>query len=400
MSRSKKETKFLESGVLTQRAMLAYINNELDDQERQQFEKLLKDDPFAREALEGLQGAPSKPAVSAALGNLNKKVRSRTGLREKKTINIHWSNYLWAAVLLGLLVGIGFVMINFLGKQNEHIAQTETQNPTPGLFDEPKPEQKFEQAASAPADSAASVSYSDTATFAGSGFAVTIPDNNQTNQNANKPAADGKKGKEEVIPMTNASGAASLERSNNSEAPAPSYQMNSTLTADDISTARGVTITQAKAEKKKTKATDTITADYSAKELNTVVRGSIVEKDEADKTVVITLDEAMRNFNSGNYKNSASQFAEILQHQPNNADALYFGAISDYINGNNKRSEKNFDKLLKDGTKYLDGSKWYKANILLNKGKRDEAKKLLDELSQSGGSYKERAVKKLSEMEY
>jgi len=70
------------------------------------------------------------------------------------------------------------------------------------------------------------------------------------------------------------------------------------------------------------------------------------------------------------------------------------------MNGNTKKSEKNFEKLLKEGAKYSEGSKWYKANILLKKGKRDEAKKLLDELANSGGSYKERAVKKKAEMEF
>ena len=108
----------------------------------------------------------------------------------------------------------------------------------------------------------------------------------------------------------------------------------------------------------------------------------------------------MKSFNGGDYKTSSEQFSEILKQQPNNTDALYFGGISDYINGNTKKSEKNFDKLLKDGTKFIECSKWYKANILLKKGKKDEAKKILDELANSGSSYKERAVKKRAEMEF
>ena len=103
---------------------------------------------------------------------------------------------------------------------------------------------------------------------------------------------------------------------------------------------------------------------------------------------------------SGPQKTHCYGINEILKQQPNNIDALYWGGISDYINGNTKKSEKNFDKLLKDGTKYVEGSKWYKANILLKKGKKEEAKKLLDELSNTSGSYKERAVKKKAEMEF
>ncbi|HWB65024.1 MAG TPA: tetratricopeptide repeat protein, partial [Chitinophagales bacterium] len=120
-------------------------------------------------------------------------------------------------------------------------------------------------------------------------------------------------------------------------------------------------------------------------------------KKESDK-VVVTMDDAMKNFNSGDYKAAADQFDKILHREPDNAEALYFGGISEYINGKTDKSEKNFDKLLKAGSSYQDGSKWYKANILLKKGKRDDAKKILEQLSSTNGSYKERAIKKMAEL--
>ena len=57
-----------------------------------------------------------------------------------------------------------------------------------------------------------------------------------------------------------------------------------------------------------------------------------------------------------------------------------------------------FDKILKKGGLYADGAKWYKANILVKKGDIEHGKTLLQELSNSNGSYKERATKKLAEM--
>jgi len=48
----------------------------------------------------------------------------------------------------------------------------------------------------------------------------------------------------------------------------------------------------------------------------------------------------------------------------------------------------------------MDGSKWYKANILLKQGKKEEAKKLFQQLSETSGSYKERAQKKLAETQF
>lgn len=109
-------------------------------------------------------------------------------------------------------------------------------------------------------------------------------------------------------------------------------------------------------------------------------------------------DDAMKSFNSGDYSTAGDDFDKILKRDPDNADALYFGGISDYINGKTAKSENNFDKLLKKGNKYIEGSKWYKANILIKKGHSEAAKPLLQDLSNSNGSYKERAIKKLAEM--
>ncbi len=113
---------------------------------------------------------------------------------------------------------------------------------------------------------------------------------------------------------------------------------------------------------------------------------------------VPTQAEAMQNFNAGRYKESSEQFETILKSQPNNSDAQYFGGVSDYLNGNLSKSEKQFDKLLKGGNRYTEGSKWYKANILIKKGKKEEAKKILQDLSNTNNSYKERATNKLKEL--
>ena len=56
------------------------------------------------------------------------------------------------------------------------------------------------------------------------------------------------------------------------------------------------------------------------------------------------------------------------------------------------------DKLIKKGS-YTEGSKWYKANILLSKGNKDDAVKILKQLTSSTSVFKERAIKKLEEIE-
>jgi len=122
---------------------------------------------------------------------------------------------------------------------------------------------------------------------------------------------------------------------------------------------------------------------------------------ESEKTIdpkkSVNLEDAMTLFNAGDYKKAAGKFDEELKVHPDNADALYFGGVSNYIAGDNGKAEKNFEKLIKKGI-YADGSKWYKANVLIRKGKKEEAKNIIRELTNSSGSYKERAIKKYEEL--
>jgi hypothetical protein len=59
--------------------------------------------------------------------------------------------------------------------------------------------------------------------------------------------------------------------------------------------------------------------------------------------------------------------------------------------------EANFDKLAKTGM-YPEGAKWYKANILIKKGRKEEAKPLLRDLINSNSSFKDRAVKQYEDL--
>lgn len=412
-----------EHGVVREEALLAYLNNELGADDVQQMEKLLADDPFAQEALEGLKQT-TRATAAAAVVNINRQVRERTGAKEARIVKLHWSTYAWAAVVLGLLIGVGFIMVTFIGnKSQNNIAMNEpAKQENVNLLEEQKPATPEIVSAAPTTDSAA----------------VSIPPvQSLTDANAVSPTdVNGKndagttKAENNNIALNGTSATVSANNVGVVSTPG-TYYMNSTIVADDKGTApagkvpakQGATNTYgytptslndestdgrtvlknsapASAERKSPAPELKKDKQVAAYTTQPVIRGGIIEKEEADRVTVITMDDAMKSFNNQDYKTSSEQFGEILKQQPNNADALYFGGISDYLNGNTKKSEKNFDKLLKEGNRYAEGSKWYKANILLKKGKKDEAKKLLDELANSSGSYRERAIKKKAEIEF
>ena len=401
--------KLSEQGIICEEALLAYVNNELNGDEKQELEKLLLDDPFAQEALEGLQQS-TKASAAVAVNNINKKVRERVGLKERKIIQLHWSNYAWAAVVFCLLIGVGFIMVSYFGKQDSSIAMNKNTAEEVNLL-----EKKVEETSVAPTD----------ITVATDSIVVTEQQNVAADESPAEVAPAFKANDKEVAEAESKDMKAVATKQQPAAAPvkvaAPALPANDAdkslavsggaakgkeevtmssykVASGDAKTEQKNIAAKAKEESLKKKAVER--KEDAAPTTESIVRGSIVETMPVNKVTIITMDDAMKSFNSGDYKASSEQFSEILNQQPTNADALYFGGISDYINGNTKRSEKNFDKLLKDGTKFTEGSKWYKANILLKKGKRDEAKKILDELANSSGSYKERAVKKRAEVEF
>lgn len=411
----KDNTKLTEQNALTREAMLAYVAGTLSAEDKQQFEELLKEDPFAQDALEGLQSTAQLTAATAIAG-INKKVRERTGLQQKKTIQLHWTSYAWAAVLLGLLIGIGFVMVNMLGNNNEQMAMDKpsTERAEEVLFEQKTAQQTLVAADTQPATDSLSVSLRQSENISANSYSTEsgIDKNLEPTKPATTTSEIANAARKENLAAaktitgasaTPAVSSAGIQPQPVSITPAENGKGKSggMRFADD---GKENTAAETKAEKKTSNKISESKEDKAASEpmpsTQKVIRGSIIEREETDQKRVVTIDGAMKNFNSGNYKQSSDDFDAILREQPQNADALYFGGISDYINGNAKKSEKNFDKLLKDGSKFQEGSKWYKANILLRKGKKEEAKKLLDELAGTGGSYKERAIKKKAELEF
>lgn len=379
MSKRKKEDNLLADGVITEEAMTAYLGNTLSTAERTQFEKLLAEDPFAQDALEGMQAAPNRSETQARIAGINKKIRHQTGGREHKTINIHWANYVWAAVVLGLLVGIGFLMVTYLNNNGD---ESLAQNEAPQEIVMPAPD----TVAVSSTIVADSISATDTTQVMETLLAADSVSYKYTSATTvDKNMAAEQKSVKQSPPSTAAAMQPAVASAPVKKEEAGKAKRAETVKADDAEA--DVVVVQSKKVANDMKAENARVAETKA------ASGGAANK------AVPTQAEAMQNFNSGNYKASSEQFEAILKSQPNNADAQYFGGVSDYLNGNLSKSEKQFDKLLKSGTRYTEGSKWYKANILIKKGKKEDAKKILNELSNTNNSYKERATNKLKDLQ-
>jgi tetratricopeptide (TPR) repeat protein len=310
-----------EDGVITQQALLAYAEGRLNDAERTEMDRLLRDDAFAQEALDGLRSSSIPGQIPGAIISINTKLYERTGMRErrKKGIEIHWANYAYAAVVLGVLIGVGFVMIHIFSNRQEQVA---INNPPPQaqesllVIEEKKKE-------------------------------IPAPDTIAVARNKDSSLSE---------PLVEAPPLAS-----NLSAHTPDKESKTTVTnADKLSI--------------QTPAPSPMGGEVAAQ-----------------------LGVARTFFEAGNYTDAEKKYNEILASQPENTDALYFGGISSYLSGSKGFGEANFNKLIKLG-QYPEGTKWYKANILLKKGKKDDAKQLLRDLVNSNSIFKERSIKLYEEL--
>ena len=369
------KTLLTEEGVLTTAALLAYTQGKLSATEVAEVDKMLTTDLFLQDAIEGIQQAHATQVnVSEAVIALRQNLRLQTGAKERKKggIEIHWANYAYAAVIFGVLIGVGFVMVHVIGSQKEELAintPPQAQESTPILEEKkselPKPDTTH-IAGNRVADSNSHIADK------------VIAINTQT-----APATTSGAGVIEATQTKAAMDASNTATHDNQAAAVPTKATKEEAT--------GVSMTAPKDSKK----------DYQ-----------IIKNDESSvkpaaklkangpvstETISNNLMVAKTLFDAGDYRAAEKKYNEALGEDPTNPEAMYFGAISNYINGNNKQAEPKFDRLLQKGF-FPEGSKWYKANILIKKGQIEDAKPLLRDLINTNNSFKERAVKKYEEL--
>ena len=345
------------NGLLTEEAVKRYIDGSLTDDQQSEFEAILATDPFAQDAIDGMKATASVAESFSSVDEIKAKIRTRTGLTKSKpkAVQIHWSVFAYAAGLIAIVVGIGVVFMFYQGQSNQEMAKAE-------IASEDTSNITLE----------ANTPLQDTTAIG----ATTATDSLSTSP---------------LVAVNATSGAAGNAQSE------PVVEKPSSITMADNAGAGTVAATPAQATYKdeRTAPDRTKTAEASAAPVAVAKKAVAEEKEALPQTEIA---QAMSLFTNGDYKNAEAKFNEVLSKSPDNADATYFGGVSTYINGNSAKAEQQFDKLIRKGV-YVEGSKWYKANILLKKGKTAEAKELLQSLSNSTGVYRERAIKKLEALQ-
>ena len=107
--------------------------------------------------------------------------------------------------------------------------------------------------------------------------------------------------------------------------------------------------------------------------------------------------QGIDEYSKGQYKQARVTLDKAISSDPANIDAVYYAGLSYYNSYSPGKSIAYFDKVIKSGSKYKDDAQWYKAQALMQKGLKDEAKKVLSDISAGKSKYKDRAAKALTD---
>ncbi|MCS6819103.1 MAG: hypothetical protein RMJ53_07900 [Chitinophagales bacterium] len=390
-----------ENGVITEEAMLAYLRGELSSENVVKFEKLLAEDPFAQEALEGYRQKEVQHSLKENINDLKQRVIVRSGAKKKiaSFSVLYIFRYAVAAVIAGIFIALTFFITRYFDKKSDLALEREQSSVTV-----------------TPNENGQNILNADSTTLQ-NGKEIealaeksSLADSTNITINSNIP-----QGLQEPA-YPNAPSAETRAKTETNFEISPAAKVSTTPTGNkDALSGEIKNATPAQSIKEEPKAlskneyaiTDQKYAITDPKNLS-VQSTTISDKDvsktsdkfeDGEEVLPLNMESAMENFKKKNYKAAAKQFNKIAEREPENLDAIYYGGISLYINGDNNKALKNFEKLIEKGKKHTDGSKWYKSQILLRKGKKDEALLLLFELSSSTGIFQERAIEKINELQ-
>jgi hypothetical protein len=105
------------------------------------------------------------------------------------------------------------------------------------------------------------------------------------------------------------------------------------------------------------------------------------------------MNNGVTEYDKGNYHIAADRFEQVLQKEPDDQQALYYGGMSYYYNHQNDKALQYLNKLLKNKTgTYYQAAQWQIARIYLETGQLKPARKVLNEIIDGNGTYKQNAI--------
>jgi tetratricopeptide (TPR) repeat protein len=102
----------------------------------------------------------------------------------------------------------------------------------------------------------------------------------------------------------------------------------------------------------------------------------------------------LKYYNAQDYRNAASQFAKVLEKNPNDMQTHLLSGVSKMEEKKYNDAKKSFTTVIDDKDNlFIESAKWYLALCYLKTEENDRASELLGSISKEGGLYRREAKK-------
>lgn len=151
-------------------------------------------------------------------------------------------------------------------------------------------------------------------------------------------------------------------------------------------------------EFKKANEIDVVSSDFESKADKDVAKKEL-EENSVEISYKQTLESGIKALKNENYQSALTQFDLILKIHPKDVNALFYGGIAFYNLDQFNDAKIKFEEVLKNKqTTFNQEAKWYQAKNLIALKENKKAKKILQEIIDVNGFYKEQAIEKLGEL--
>lgn len=332
----------------------AYLSGRMSAEEKAAFELRVENDPFAKEALEGFLLLENNAKATALINDQITAIETKTGYKpEKKGIKISLFKVLSIAASLIIVIGGLFITRNFLQDKNSGLSEAKTEDNAEDLYFESRGRKEF----SFDADS------------------EILEESSEVVSIFETPKETPKQDKKEEKPIS-----ADILKKESAEkilSETPS-QVQENVFSDLAATSRTESMGSAKSAP----------ASAAAKEYEDDLS---VSQSNFDKGYAV--------FEKGNFNESIKYFSESIKENKKVIESYYYSGLSYYYQNKYNNAIKAFDIVINDSYHVLaNNAKWYKADIYIKQGRKQDARTILQELIDSNSYFKkqaEEAIKKL-----
>lgn len=332
-----------------------YFSGKMTTAEKKTFEELIENEEFAKDAFNGFVAMDNNKRavdfIEKSLATSSKKI----GLQEieSKTPVISIYKSLSIAAVFVLIIGGFWISYSLLNKENDTIAKNE-------IVEKEKiasPEKNIEQ------------DRNDTVVES------VIEDEIEQEITIKKPS---KKIVEDLKPKEDVTAKVDAIADNSKKISEPQPQKTPTSSSNESFGKNETTISQ----------------NNFRSEIKTFDSEDYEESDLENEPS--NYDIGYKKFQSGDLLEATSYFEASLKEEKKVTVSMYYLGLSSYYLQDYNKAINNFDQVIQSNNKsFKYNSMWYKADILIKKGNRKAAKKLLSEISESDSLFKNQAIELL-----